>query len=120
MKLFLWFLRRTFIDMFGVFWVFSAVLNIIVGQYIIGIIYLLVPFSLFGAFISGINCMFNRTMPKDIYKEFYAPHSKRDHLYVVCDANGDCRGVFSSKERANQVAKYVGANFSSQRVDHSS
>jgi len=30
-------------------------------------------------------------------------------IWVVCDANGECKGLFSTKELANAAADYYGA-----------
>jgi hypothetical protein len=39
-----------------------------------------------------------------------------EKLYVVCDANGECKGVFTFKSVANQIADYFGANVSEQEL----
>lgn len=38
-------------------------------------------------------------------------------LFVVCDANGTCQGIFTDERLANQVADYVGAYVSEHSID---
>lgn len=37
-------------------------------------------------------------------------------FYVVCDANGECKGIFSNKETANKLADYYGAYVSEHKL----
>jgi hypothetical protein len=30
-------------------------------------------------------------------------------MFVVCDANGECKGIFANEEFANKLAEYYGA-----------
>jgi hypothetical protein len=39
-----------------------------------------------------------------------------EKFYVVCDANGECKGVFTIKSVAAKISDYFGACVSEQKV----
>jgi hypothetical protein len=42
--------------------------------------------------------------------------NSKQKFYVVCDANGICKGIFSNVETANKIADYCGAYVSEEIV----
>lgn len=43
--------------------------------------------------------------------------TEESELYVVCDANGVCYGIFTDRQDADELADYYGAYVSTHRID---